>query len=299
MKKFVTSLLLLAFLTPVLPVFSDTIWADDSVNDDIVKQYNTNKINEDFLPALPDSLKNEAQNGGYVPPKVTVPAKSPQPLQTQSKTPVKTISSPKPIQNYTDNNFKDAVVVKSGTKFRLRLETAISDATSKGTRIYFTSLYPEINRYVTIPAGTRFVGVIEDSHTPQMGANGGLLVIKINQMIYKGKNYPIDAQVVMVGDKRIYLNNIKGKHTYWKSLVNSTKPGRKFYSKSWRVTKKFAGDGLEIILTPITFVGGVAVLAANTVASPLIALTSKGGRLFLYKGTQFKIKLMEDTLIYQ
>ena len=71
----------------------------------------------------------------------------------------------------------------------------------------------------------------------------------------------------------------------------------KFYKKAWRTTKKFAKDGLEVILTPITFVSGVTVLAVGTIASPFVALFTKGERLFINKGTHFHIKLLDDTQI--
>lgn len=301
MKKFITSFLLLAFIggfAQNLYAAAETVWADDSINDDIVKIYNTNAINEEFLPSLPDSLKNETKSPDKIP---NVQAK---PSQTVQKAPAATKQAAKPTaaktasQPQTPKYSNDYVLIKKGTKFRLRLETPVNDSASIGSKVYFTSLYPEVNKYITIPAGTRFVGTIEDSHMPQISANGGLLVIKVDEFIYKGHKYPIESKVIMVGDKRIFQNNIKGKHTYWKSVAKSTSPGRKFYKKSWRLTKKFAGDGLEIILTPVTFVGGAAVFAVNTAISPAVALFSKGNRLFINKGTRFQIKLTDDTAVY-
>jgi len=291
MKKFITSFLLLVLFS--CPVFAETIWADDSVNDIIIKQYDANALRDEYLPALPDSLKNEGKASSNI-PKVDPPKSVP----TQNKTVVQTRPQSGSQKTIKPLNKSDYVFVKKGTKFRLRIEQPINDSAGIGSKVYFTSLYPEVNKYITIPAGTRFVGTVQDAHMPQISANGGLLVISVDEFIYKGRSYPIESKVIMVGNKRIFQNNIKGKHTYWKSVAKSTKPGRKFYSKSWRVTKKFAGDGLEIILTPITFVSGVTVLAANTVASPAIALFSKGGRLFINKGTRFQIKLLEDAAVY-
>lgn len=291
MKKFITSFLLLALFSS--PVFAETIWADDSVNDIIIKQYDANALRDEYLPALPDSLKNE----GKAPS--TLPKVEP---QKQVVPPPKTVVQTKP-QTVTQKTIKpvnksDYVFVKKGTKFRLRIEQPINDSASVGSKVYFTSLYPEVNNYITIPSGTRFVGTVQDSHQPQISANGGLLVLSIDEFVYKGRSYPIESKVIMVGNKRVFQNNIKGKHTYWKSVAKSIKPGQNFYSKSWKVTKKYAGDGLEVILTPITFVSGVTVLAVNTVASPAIALFSKGGRLFINKGTRFQIKLLEDAAVY-
>ncbi len=291
MKKFMTSVLFLALISNIS--FAETIWADDSINDVIIKQYDANALRDEYLPVLPDSLKNENNAASNI-PKVEPqkPVLPPPKTVVQTKSQAGTQKAIKPV------NKNDYVFVKRGTKFRLRIEQPIDDSANIGSKIYFTSLYPEVNKYITIPSGTRFIGTVQDSHMPQISANGGLLVISIDEFIYKGKRYPIESKVVMVGNKRIFQNNIKGKHTYWKSVAKSTKPGRKFYAKSWNLTKKYAGDGLEVILTPITFVGGVTVLAANTVASPFVALFSKGGRLFIKKGTRFQIKLQEDTAVY-
>lgn len=291
MKKFITSFLLLTLFSS--PAFAETIWADDSVNDIIIKQYDANALRDEYLPVLPDSLRNEDKTSSTL-PKVE--------SQKQVSSPSKAVAPTKPqtgMQNIIKSvNNNDYVVVKRGTKFRLRIEQPINDSASVGSKVYFTSLYPEVNKYITIPAGTRFVGTVQDAHQPQISANGGLIVLAIDEFIYKGRSYPIEAKVIMVGNKRVFQNNIKGKHTYWKSVAKSTKFGRNFYSKSWRLTKKFAGDGLEIILTPIAFVGGVSVLAVNTIASPAIALFAKGGRLFINKGTRFQIKLLEDSAVY-
>lgn len=292
MKKVITSVLLLALFSNA--VCAETIWADDSINDIIIKQYDANALRDEYLPALPDSLKNEGKAQTSNIPKVE-PPKS---VSNSSKTVVPATPKSEMQNSIKPINSGDYVMVKKGTKFRLRIEQPVDDSANIGSKIYFTSLYPEVNKYITIPAGTRFVGTVQDSHLPQISANGGLLVISVDEFVYKGRRYPIESKVIMVGNKRVFQNNIKGKHTYWKSLAKSTKTGRNFYSKSWRLTKKFAGDGLEVILTPITFVGGVTVLAANTAVSPVIALFSEGGRLFINKGTRFQIKLMEDTAIY-
>ncbi len=290
MKKFITSFLLLTIISS--GVQAQTIWADDSINDVIIKQYDANALRDEYLPELPDSLKNEGKPS-------SVPTVEPQKQGSLQSKPIEkkqyqpgTQSVVKPI------NTGDYVLVKKGTKFKLRIEQAVDDSANIGSKIYFTSLFPEVNKYITIPAGTKFIGTVQDSHLPQISANGGLLVISVDEFIYKGRSYPIEAQIIMVGNKRIFQNNIKGKHTYWKSVAKAIKPGQKFYSKSWQLTKKFAGDGLEVILTPITFVGGVTVLAANVAVSPAIALFSKGGRLFINKGTKFQIKLIEDTAVY-
>ena len=299
MKKFVTSFLLVLgtiFFLNAKIVCAETVWVDDSIDEVIVKQYDTKAIEREFLPDLPESLKNDTGSTSQIPPvstksqasKTTKPA-------AKSSQPKLEIGVTKTAQAKSD---RDKVVVKRGTKFRLRIEQPIDDSANIGSNVYFTSLYPETNNYITIPKGTKFIGKVEDAHLPQISANGGLLVIAVDRFVYKGRTYPIKAKVVMVGDKRVYQNNIKGKHTYWKSVAKSAKPGIRFYNKSWSLTKKYAGEGIEVVLTPITFVGGVAVMAGNTIASPAIALFSKGGRLFIKKGTKFEVRLIDDAEVY-
>lgn len=295
MKKFLTPFLFCLIFSNCC--FAETIWADDSVNELIIKQYDANALRDEYLPALPDSLKQKNTSKVESNQKTNEKLEEKQPFDSDitKKHSVPTIDSQ--VNPVKPKTIDKTALVKKGTKFKLRIEQAIDDSAYVGEKIKFTSLYPESNKYITIPAGTKFIGTVQDSHLPQISANGGLLVISIDEFIYQGRSYPIESKVIKVGAKRIYQNNIKGKHTYWKGVANAVKPGVKFYKKSWNLTKKFANDGLEVILTPITFVGGVTVLAVNTVASPAIAFFAKGGRLFINKGTTFQIKLIEDTSV--
>ena len=297
MKKILALFLLLSVVSN--SAFAGTIWADDSVNDMIIKKYNANALNEEFLPALPESLKRESEEDYTPTPPISSNSKpisntqsKPQNTYQPSLTRTK-VDTTRPRSK--SNNY---AIIKKGTKFRLSLDASISDNIPVGTKVYFTNLYPETNKFVSIPAGTKFIGTVEDAHMPQIGGNGGLLVINIKDFIYKGRKYPVEAKVIMVGKKRIYRNNIKGKQKYFQNVANSTTPGVKFYKKSWNITKKFAGDGLEVILTPITFIGGVAVLAGNIVVSPVVGAFKKGGRIIIEEDTRFQIKLIEDTAVY-
>ncbi len=297
MKKFITSFLLCLFLFESAlsqNVLAQTIWTDDSINDVIIKQYDANALRDEYLPVLPDSLKQESKN------------KTVQTEQTQIQQPpqenleqvqITQPQKPQYKQETQSNNLNDFALLKKGTKFKLRIEQPIDDSAPVGSDIQFTSLYPESSKYITIPAGTRFIGSVQDSHQPQISANGGLLVISIDSLVYNNRRYPLNAKVTMVGNKHIFQNNIKGKHTYWKGVAKSANPSINFYKKAWRTTKKFAKDGLEVILTPITFIGGATVLAVGTISSPFVAIFTKGERLFINKGTHFQIKLLEDTRI--
>ena len=300
MKKFITSFLLCVFLSEAIlfqSVFAQTIWADDSLNDVIIKEYDANALRDEYLPVLPDSLKKEQSEKQNKSSEKNIQENK----INENFLPKEQIDSPtiieKPAYSSTVSSSNSFVTLKKGTKFKLRIEQAIDDSAPIGSDIQFTSIYPESSKYITIPAGTRFIGSVRDSHLPQISANGGLLVISVDSFVYNNKRYPINAKVTMVGNKHIFQNNIKGKHTYWKGVAKAAKPSIKFYKKAWGTTKKFAKDGLEVILTPITFIGGATVLAVGTISSPFVALFSKGERLFINKGTYFQIKLLDDTQI--
>lgn len=201
--------------------------------------------------------------------------------------------------SYYANNSKTFVVPK-GKKFKVVLSNNISSSTPAGTRISFKSLYPETSRYITIPAGTVFYGKITDSHPPQYTGNGGLIVIKVTQMVYKGKNYPIEATISVADGQRVFFNNIKGERTYLKSIPKAIKPGANYFSKMWKVTKRLARNesGVEIILTPFSFIAGTVVYVANFIASPVLAIFYKGNAITIPANSKFTIKLSEDAILY-
>ena len=190
------------------------------------------------LPALPDFDSVMAPDGidafapsstpAQVAPKETVSTTTPapstvqknnvsqttKPVSKQPSTPPSTVVTQpavipqKPVNtannSYYKNNLKNSYVVPKGKKFKVRLQQTISDKTPEGTRISFVSVYPETSTYITIPSGTIFKGKISDSHPPYITGNGGLIVINVDQMIYKGKAYEIDAKVSVANGKRIF-----------------------------------------------------------------------------------------------
>lgn len=250
---------------------------DTSVDDDIRKKYNTKKIENDLLPPLPDNLKND------------VPLKSKEnfskPITLKE---VKTTYKTKGQQ----------ITLKRGTKFTVRLTSGISDRLSVGTKIYFRLAKPIKTKYFSLPENTRFVGIIVDSHTPQISGNGGLLVIKVDNVIINGRTQEINAKVTKVNYKNIYFNNIKGKRTYLNSVAKSIKPGKRFYDKMWAKTKKLAGDSVTVIFSPFTLLTGVVVIGVNVMGSPIFAMFSKGGSISIPANSPFELKLLEDTTIY-
>lgn len=333
-----------SFVKKVLSLFLLGVWInsgacfalefiDDSIDKGIREKYDTKKIEEDLLPALPADLpyfEEGASDADIFAPSTAPPQKAselPQlqetvqskPVSTQQNVPVPTTpvvqksqnttkyqNTPQPVVKKTpvqtnnyQNSTKTSIKMPKGKKFKVRIASAISDKTPVGTKISFISRYPEVATYVTIPAGTVFRGKVTDSHPPNLAGNGGLIVIEVNEMVYKGKSYNIDAKISVANEKRIFLNNIKGKHQFWKGLVKSTTPGYNYFKKMWRYTCKYwkNNNGVEILLTPITFISGTVVYAVNIVASPVLAIFSKGGPISIPKNADFVIQLRDDIFI--
>lgn len=254
---------------------------DTSVDDEIRKKYNTKKIEEDLLPPLPDNLKNDV------------------PLKSNENFSKPVLSTPQLKEVKTLPNTKNQhLTLKKGTKFTVRLTSGISDKMSVGTKIYFRLSKPVKTKYFSLPENTRFIGVVTDSHPPQLSGNGGLIVIKVESVTINGRSQEINAKVTKANYKNIYFNNIKGKRTYLSNMVKSTKPGRNFYSKMWAKTKKLAGDSVTVIFSPFTLITGVVVVGVNIIGSPVFALFSEGGSISIPANSPFELKLLEDTTIY-
>ena len=286
---------------------------DDSVHSEIASKY---KLED--LPDLPAKLQNSTvediftpnefdtqPTSKYTPEQTTTTQPKNTPLQTPPKqTPTTTQKNTsyqnqkvQELQTNIKNNLKDAIKIKKGQKFQVTNTQALSDSLRKGTTITFVTTAPETNKYITIPKGTVFKGTVIDSHTPNLTGNGGLLVIKVNSVIYKNKTYPIEAKITLANDKHVFFENIKGKRMYWKNAKKTTSKGKKFYDKMWAKTKKYFKPGIEIIVSPVAFVSGVVVFGANIVASPVLALFSKGGKLSIPKYSHFEIKMLKDGYI--
>ena len=279
---------------------------DTSVDEEIRKHYNPSQIEKDLLPPLPKTSPTVNQTPKTAPARnmktvetTTPPPKTLPTVDTSKKAPRRI--QPLPGQQQNKNKFaRDgiaAIKIKKGTKFKVKSLTAISDYTPVSANMSFKTTESVTQRYVTVPAGTIFKAVIEDSHPPQMSGNGGLIVININRMVFRGKTRNIQAKVTKANGKKIFVNNIKGKRQYWKGVANSTKPGAKFYKKSMRGTVKLAQNPWTLILTPFTAVAGVVVYGVNIIGSPVFAIFSKGGRISIPAGTEFEIKLLEDVYL--
>ena len=304
--------LFLIFMIGALNCSAELV-VDDSIHSKISKEYNL----ED-LPELPADLQNSTVESIFTPNEFdTEPTSKYNSQNVQEKNENNNISSQsdkKTNENTTVNTTPtsvqtqpqvqapktyQAVTVKKGKKFKVVNRSALSDTTPKGTVIKFVTTTAETNRYVTLPKGTVFKGTVLDSHSPNMTGNGGLLVIKINQVYYNGGWYPVNAKITLANQKKVFFNNIKGKRMYWQNTKKKTAYGKKTYDKMWAKTKKYFKPGIEIIITPVTFLTGTIVYAANIAVSPVLAIFTKGGKLSIPENSAFEVKFLDDAILYR
>lgn len=277
----------LLLLSPVSALELDT-----SVDDEIRRTYDPSKL-EQTLPDLPKIPATVTQT----PPKSTA----------ASSTPPKTLpvtSDAKPqigVKNF-QNDYKydksTAIRIKKGTKFRVKSNSVISDYLREGAKVSFSSIKPVTQRYITVPVGTKFTAVVEDSHQPQMSGNGGLVVLMVDSITVNGQTRSVHGKITKANMKKIFFNNMKGKRSYWKGVAKQVDKGENFYKKTRRTSSKLADNPVGIIISPIPVVTGMVVYAVNLVGSPLFALWSKGGRISVPAGSEFEIKLIEDVYLY-
>lgn len=255
---------------------------DTSVDEEIRRNYNPSAL-EQKLPALPKTTPKSSQT-------TNVPKNLP--LSEPSKVQIG-------VKKLPDNYDKStAIKIKKGTKFKVKSNNVISDYLKEGARVSFTSTESVMQRYITVPAGTKFYATINDSHLPQYSGNGGLIVMAVDSAVIKGASRPLNAKITKANFKKIFFNNIKGKRTYWKGVGKQITKGENFYKKSRRASNKLADNPVGIIISPIPTIAGMAVYAVNFVGSPLFAIWSKGNRISIPAGAEFEIKLLEDVYLY-
>ena len=253
---------------------------DMTVEDDIRKNYNSSRLIKDtnteeseLIPSLPANLKEESSR-----------------QKTNNKNQTTYTPPPKLI---TNGNIK----IRKGTSFNVINITKITDWQIKGTTVKFKTTSIINKRGYSLPAGTVFVGEIIESHQPQVSCNGGLVVIRIRNMIYKDNTVNINAYITRANDKIIFLNNIKGERTYMKTVWKKGNWGRALFGRMLTLTVNLGSEGSTFLLSPFPFLYGTICLGANTLISPVTAFFQKGGHVSIQSGKQFKIKLLDDTYI--
>lgn len=258
---------------------------DMTVDDEIRTNYNSSKLvkdtntdNTEILPDLPDKLKNEDKrpnNNG----------------SNASK-----INNQDNITKITDLN-AGTVKIHKGMIFHVTNNTKISDWQQKGTTIKFKLRTPVIKKNYNIPTGTIFTGEIIESHQPQVSCNGGLVVVRVHSMNYKGQTVPLNAYITRADNKFVFLNNIKGDRTYLKTTWQKGAWGRNMFHRMCSLTSKLGADGATLILAPFPFVYGVLCAGGNAVVSPICAFFSKGGHVSIPAGSNFNIRLLDNSYI--
>lgn len=274
-----------------LPCFA--LEFDMSVDEEIRKNYNPSKLELESLPPLPNIQPAQTSKP------ISKPPLEPVDIQTKpigTTLPALTPATSKPTITKIDKS--TAIRIPAGTKFKVKSYQAVSDGTRAGTRISFVSQAPVTKRYVTIQQGTVFKGEVVNSHYPQKTGNGGLIVLGVDSMVFKGSTVGINAKITKAKGKKIFFNNIKGQRKYWKGVANQINKGEQFYKKSRRVSAKFSDNPIGIIIAPIPTITGMAGYAINLIGSPLIALFCEGGRISIPAGSEFEIKLLEDAYLF-
>ena len=268
MKKLLFSIILsIICTTSVL-----AIDIDSTVDDEIRQNYQADKLIDENLPELPKIL----QTPSY---KESVP---------DSVDEIKKATSPAAYRG----------VLKSGTKITVINDNSVADWLRKGSKVVFHSKQQVYSKGLLIPAGTKFYAEVEESHSPQISCNGGLVVLRVHSVAINGSVTPIEGYITKANSKKIFLNNIKGKRTYLKTLWKKTGFGRNLFDKMLNLTVNLGGDGATLILSPFPVCYGTIVLGVNTLASPVLAFFSKGGHVNIPVGTEFVIKVKEDVGLY-
>jgi len=304
-KKFLITAF--ALLMSVLPVCA--LELDMSVDEEIRKKYNPSKLELEELPSIPETEHVQQTTLPALPKTVAQPVTIPPaqtktyPVQPPKTTPVIQYSQntgkvKTGLPNTSGKNDLAAVKIKKRTKFKVQSRTKVSDWNSAGAGMTFVSTNLVTQRYVTLPAGTVFKGTIVESHQPQASGNGGLLVLKAVSVQYNGKTYPVDAKITKANSKKVFFNNIKGEHKYWKNVGAQIDKGEKIYQKTRKTSSKLANNPVGVLVSPFPTIGGIVVYAVNFIGSPLLAIGAKGGHITLPAGTMYEIKLLEDAYIY-
>ncbi len=283
------STIFIIFMLLATPVFA--LELDTSVDDEIRRTYDPSKL-EQTLPALPKVAPSQPVST----PKTSQTSTPPKTLPVTPD--VKPQIGVKKFQNEYKYDKSTAIRIKKGTKFRVKSNSVISDYLRKGAKVSFSSIKPVTQRYITIPVGTKFTAVVEDSHQPQMSGNGGLVVLIVDSITVNGQTRSVHGKITKANMKKIFFNNMKGKRSYWKGVANQVDKGENFYKKTRRTSSKLADNPVGILISPIPVLTGMVVYAVNLVGSPVFALWSKGGRISIPAGSEFEIKLLEDVYLY-
>lgn len=275
----VKNTLILLFMACFLTNHAYAFDLDETVDDEIRKNY---KTEEEKLPALPAITNFQNTNTPSQTTQITKPTKPSTTITGTQKT----------LTNYTGTT-----KVRGGTSFDVVSTQAISDWQQTGTSLSFKTKNPVYGKNYTIPAGTVFRGEIVSSHQPQITCNGGLVAIKVYSMQHNGHTIPINAYITRANDKKIFLNKIKGERNYIKTTWKKGNWGRTLFNRMMTLTVNLGSEGATLVLSPFPLAYGTICLGVNTITSPICAFFSKGKHISIPAGKPFRIKLVDDALI--
>ena len=295
MRKIVRKTLIIATLYISSINFGHAFNIDETIDDEIRKNYNPSQLVQDVNinnSALNKNIQATKKNNNIdenLPalPNITKYGTS------SAKSDIKNNEITTKLKPYNGGHIK----VKAGTSFNVINNAPISDWQRKGTKVRFKTKGNTFGKTYTIPNGTIFEGEIIESHQPQITCNGGLVVIKIYSMIYKEQRIPVTAYVTRANDKKIFFNNIKGERNYLKTTWQKGNWGRTLFNKMLTVSIGLGGEGSTLILTPFPLAYGTICLGLNTITSPICAFFSKGGHISIPANSNFKIKLLDEVMI--
>ena len=267
---------------------------DETIDDDIRKTYNPTKIVDDTAIKASSDSKQQAKAISQDEELPSLPEITKYDNTVKKSEPQVKYSAP---QQQTVTYKRGNTRIHKGTTFEAVNSAAISDWQTRGTTVKFETKSPIYGKNYTLPAGTVFQGEILEAHQPQISCNGGLVVIRIYSLRYKGQTIQIKGYVTRANEKKIFFNNIKGKRTYLQTVYKKGGWGRSIFNKMLSLTINLGGSGSTIALSPFPLAYGTICLGANTLFSPISAFFSKGGHVSIPAGKKFKIKLLEDIYI--
>ncbi len=258
MKKLVCILLLIFLINN----FAFALDFDESVDIEIRQN---NNVEETALPALPN----------YVP-------------TAECEIPLT------PTYNPTGKTY----TLKRGTKIKLVSVSSISSQSHRNSTVTFRTKEGFITSNGTIiPTGTIIKGKITDAHSPQITGNGGLIELDVNEIYFNGIKSPIGTKLSEANSKKIFFNNIKGKRKYWKNVSKTMTPGRKVFSATQNCANAMATVPVIKFISFVPLVGGAVFYTANLAVAPVISIFKKGDSITLPAGTEFQIKLTQNSEI--
>ncbi|MCD8377502.1 MAG: hypothetical protein LUB59_01800, partial [Candidatus Gastranaerophilales bacterium] len=156
------------------------------------------------------------------------------------------------------------VKLSKGTQIRAVNTSKITDYLYAGQKITFLTTQEIYTPYFKIPARTKLTAKVIDSHKPQMSCNGGLVAFRIISAEINGYTQPMNAGIIRINSDRIHFSNLKGNHTYKKTVCKKAKWGQNKFSKWSKTSSKLASKGPAIIIAPFPYIAGCAAACAST-----------------------------------